>query len=716
MHRMPELFSGEKSLTATSEDREGKTKKSQAGGRCRYGHRRTSTADASSQLFVAGRRSLHRACKNNGGRRGASASVAVLHAAMAEAAPSQSLAADRRSLHRACKKISNRRDVPSSTAVLHSARAEATSSQSLAEDRRSLHGACKKVGGRRGASSSAAALHAAEGSHTAVKSTSVLSGQPFAGVSTGDGSKQKSRPETREPALRQVASAIASSGAGCADSIRQAPGPSGLPARLPAVLPQQLLAEGYQLVNVMPFAQGSVQSVYSLRKAVNDSETLKFVVKFPAEWKRCRALKGVIIQENLASQEGGDKYFVPVVKKIMKNGELICHVEPEGTPVDVFLNTTRLDLRQKLHMFLHVLEGVGVMHAHKVANLDIKLNNIVMKNPVTAMKARLCDFDLSITLDNIDEPDIVPIGTYENMCYPVLVKESYPPVMADLWATILTLWKLMAFTRPSLHWLSGVLKNMEKRGRILPVLIDRLSWPEGDHVPEWRSLSDDESMMFDHDLIDRLRRDNNEENRQNLQLFFWENFEFPADIDNMKFSAAEKCILKEMISIMLSVSAYDDKFRRMMSFITAASGCIGQLAEPCGYDEAAILRMIRQAGYQSCGRVESLTQAIQLHSPGQSSDRHGAEMPEVLAHPGDRQNQQINDFMVRKSPLIQLALVAQNARWDDLKDILTDYLARGESLNSLEEKDDAQLVIWLALEWRNRYNLSGNDSRLRLAC
>lgn len=670
MHRMPALFSGEKSSTATSEGCKGKTRKSQAGGR--YGPRRTSTADASSQWFVADRRSLHRTCKTISGRQGASSSLTV-HAAKAEASLSQSLVADTRSLHKACEKA-----------------------------------------GQRCASSSVAAPHAAEGFHTAaVKSTSVSSDQQAVEMSTGkDSSERQSRPETWQPAL-QVASAIAPSDTRSADSIRQA---SGLSAS-PPVLPRQLTKRGYLLASTEPCGRGACKSIYPLtRKNVDKSEASRFVVKFPVEGERELVLKGVNIQERLASSEMGDKYIVPVVEKVMENGEFICHVEPEGTPASQLFHARYLDLKQKLHIFQQMFEAVEVMHAQEVVNLDIKLANIIMKNPIDSLIPRFCDFDVSMTFDDTDQQGIMQISTCESACHEVLQGVPYLPVMVDLWATTLTVWHTMALKLPSLHWLSGMLRSA-RRDKIRSELIRSFPFL-ADHTPEGRLFPDGGRMTtYEEILCDRLCKDRDLAIRKKLQLFFWNNLEFPDDTYKLRLPLAERCILREMLSIMFLPSSCSDKFRRMMNLITAASRCALQVSILFKCNEEEILQTIRESGYQPCERVERLTRAIQPMqsmrsrqphpSSSQAPDGFSEEIPkaEALAHIGEKQNRQVSHFMVRKRSVVQILVASKIASRDDLRDMLIDYLASGGSLESLEEKNDSHLFAWLTRKWQSRCGL-----------
>ena len=544
-------------------------------------------------------------------------------------------------------------------------------------------------------SQSLAAAHMARKTSTAVSSAQ----QPV-GVSMGAMPRQHHRPGTRE-ATTQTSPAFAPSDTRKASCTRQ--------TQTSPVLPQQLSAKGYHLTSVDPFAQGTVQSVYLLEKrTTNGFEASGLVVKFPSPEGKAFALYGLEIQEMLANSDNGDQYFVPVVEKVIEDNELICHVEPEGTPIMEYIEANKFNLKQRICMISQTFKAVERMHAQGIANLDIKVNNLILKNPIADIQVRFCDFDFAIVVDEIDKATIVPIGTWEYMCSQVLQEELCSPGMADLWACTLTSWVLMTSRLPVLHWIIEVLNTTERGSRVLPALIEYLGLSEQDHASEGEPFPDDRSMMSDKYnsmkdcLFDYLRIKKTEDERKRLQLFFWKHLELPVDIDNLKLPSAEGYILKEMLSIMFFSSTYSDKFKKIMSLITAASRCADLFAENPELDEAKVLKLIQVMGYQPYDQAERLTDATQqLHLCSHLPDRSDEEEVEVLPRfSGGKQSRQVNDFARQRLSAFEIA--EQTASLDDLKGLLVDYLAKEGSLDSLEKKDDCQLSNWLKYEWQKR--------------
>ena len=599
---------------------------------------------------------------------------------------SQSLAADKRLVH---KTVSERQGGASLAAASRIPRA--ISSQSLAADKRLAH---KTVSERQGGASLAAA-------HMARKTLiAVSSAQQPVGVSMGVRPKRHRRPETREAAT-QISPALAPSDARKASCARQ--------TQTWPVLPRQLSEKGYQLTDVEPFARGTVQSVYLLGKRTTSGfEASGLVVKFPSPEGRDFALHGLEIQEMLANSDNGDQYFVPVVEKVIEDDELICHVEPEGIPVVEYIKANELNLKQKIRMISQTFKAVERMHVQGIANLDIKANNLVLKNPNADIQVRFCDFDFAIEVDEIDRAMIVPIGTWEYMCSQVLQGEYCSPGMDDLWACTLTAWMLMTSKLPVLHWISEVLSTMERGSRVLPELFDYLGLTEQGHASERKLFPDNKSLMSDecnsmyHFLTDHLCKKKTGEDRKRLQLFFWKHLELPVDIDNLQLPPAEGYILKEMLSIMFFPSSYRDKFKKIMSLITVASHCAGLFAENPKLDEAKVLKLMEVMGYQPCDQVERLTDATQqLHLCSHLPDRSDEEGVEVLPRfSGGKQSRQVNDFVRQRRSAFEI--VGQTASLDDLRELLVDYLAEGGSLDSLKKKDDYHLSDWLKHEWQKR--------------
>ena len=70
--------------------------------------------------------------------------------------------------------------------------------------------------------------------------------------------------------------------------------------------------------------------------------------------------------------------------------------------------------------------------------------------------------------------------------------------------------------------------------------------------------------------------------------------------------------------------------------------------------------------------------------------------------------------MTRKRELLQF--VKQMTGLDDPENMLIDYLAREGSLDSLEEKDHSQLLLWLIKEQKNMRGRQTEFSQLKQAC
>ena len=658
------------------------------------------------------------------------------------ATSAQSLAADR---HFSCgsrKTVGNWQCVSSSAAVLHTAKAESTSSPSVAADQHPSCHSSEEAGSRQGVSSSVTVLHAPAVPHAEeVKSILASPVQQPAGIATGARPKQRRQPEAWAIAS-QAAFALVFPDAGKVFDIKK--------AACSPVLPQQLSEKGYQLTdNAKLLARGSVQSVYSLiKKTANGSEASEFVVKFPAWLGQCLALQGLAIQERLAGSHHGDQYFVPVVEKIVERDQLICHVEPRGMSVVQYVKDNGLDLKQKTHIIARTLEAVGEMHAQGVANLDIKAGNLIIKNPVADMQVRFCDFDFAVEFGDINREMPVAIGTYEFMCPEVLEQVPYLPVMADLWAFTCTAWSIMTFKKPVLHWLSGILKTQERRSRVLPELMKCLFQPGQGHAFEGKLFPDDKNEISDEQLLKCLRKERDEDRRQQLQLFFWKHLDFPGDIDRLQISPVERCMLKEMLSIMFFPSSYSDKLKKMMSLTTAVASCDELLAAGFELDDSEVLqRLIQVADYRPCERAGSLTGAMQPCLSDYLSDRSGRQMPAALVrlpgqlsteesavlssaaacgygksgspdsddlsialpdvceglpspHSGNERYWPIGDSMVWREQHLPLRFpVSIASQGDYVRGEIIDDIVEGESPDSPEEKSDNPRLLWWAREW-----------------
>ena len=356
----------------------------------------------------------------------------------------------------------------------------------------------------------------------AVTLTSASPAQQSSGISAGARPRQRPQPATRET-NSQVAPAPAPSGT------RQVDADSVQPAPVLRVLPQQLSANGYQLTDqTQPFGEGTTQTVYSaIKKTATGNELSEFVIKFPCKYGRERELKGLEIQKKLARVRNGCRYFVPVVETVMENGELVCHVEPKGTPLNRYIKSANLDLKQKLHLAFQIITAIEVMHTQKIAYLDIKPANLIMEHPVTAMKVRFCDFDSAIDLEwaGIEHAGRVPVGTYEYACSKVLQNTQYFPVMADLWAFTLTVWMLMALEFPSVHWLSTMMDVEKRRKKMLSELAKCPYIAKWDRDSKGKPIPAGAPLVLNKQLVRSLIHSDNKEVRRRLQLFFFEQSE-----------------------------------------------------------------------------------------------------------------------------------------------------------------------------------------------
>ena len=568
----------------------------------------------------------------------------------------------------------------------------AVSSQSFVADKRPLH---KTVSDRQGGASFAVDHMARE------KPTSVSSAQQLVGVSMG--ARPKQCHETRETAT-QASPALAPSNTRKASRVER-------PRTLP-VLPRQLSGRGYRLIDAMPFSKGIVHSASLTREAADGSETSRFVLKYPCNDDRGRALRGLEIQEKLLSLKGGGRYFVPVAEKVVDNDELICHVEPEGMPVSECINTNTWSIKQEMLVLCRTLSAIKMMHAQNIAHLNIKPDNLIVEKSDTEMEVRLSGFDFAMELNDIDLLEFIRSGTYECMCRDILRGEPCAPGPADLWAFTFTAWMLMASEKAPLHWLSGMQENADRRSQIYPLLSKKLSLtimdsklPKGGSLPGAVEVPDDR-------LIDLLRKDRSAKGRRELQQFFWECFNFPGDIDKLQFaSAAEKYILKEMLWIMCVPFSYSDKLERMTGLITAASRCAEAFDIHPEYDEEKVQKIIQKEGHKPFTESLGMESAL-CCLPGWLGSK---EIPEASAKLGNEQYRQLDNFMERKCHLFKY--MEQITKWNDLRDMLIGYLAEGGSLDFLEEKgdDDNRLFLWLIEKLRARCDRAKEFSPIKLA-
>ena len=566
-----------------------------------------------------------------------------------------------------------------------------------------------------GKSSPAAAPHVADVPRTSevkvkeIKPISALSDQQSAGMSTGARPKQRPQSVTRETVLQAVPALSDPEEAGDSEWVLVMP-----------ALPQQLSEKGYRLIDTKPLSKGTAQLVYLLAGEAKDGfERSYFVVKFPCEASRARALQGLEIQEKLARLEDGDQYFVPVIEKVMENGQLICHVEPIGVPVMTHIDVEGLDLTQVFGLICRMLVAVGTMHAQGIAHLDIKPDNLILETPdvETDMTARFCGFVRAVESDGIYTPVVIPVDTCTSMCASVPRQVPCSPVMADLWAFTFTAWALMAADIPALHWLEGVWRCTERRNQVFPELAICFSLSGWDCISGREIFSDDKCVKYGEALLDCLRCHKGDEKiLGQLQCFFWDNFKFPADIDSLGLSPAEKHILKEMLSIMFLPSDYDDRFGKMMTLLPAALSCVESFLSCSALDKKTAMELIKKRGYQPCKRNQRFTGITQLCQLGHSLGEFCGDILAESAPINGEQYQRLGDFIMRKQRTLTRFAKQEAVDRTDVEDMLIDYLAEQGTLELLEEKNDSQLFGWLMTEWETRCRLQIFSHRLGQVC
>lgn len=95
--------------------------------------------------------------------------------------------------------------------------------------------------------------------------------------------------------------------------------------------------------------------------------------------------------------------------------------------------------RVAIRIFLQLAQGLSFLHRHRVAHLDIKLENVLLQGH----KVKLIDFGLA----RFFEVDQLYVdghrGSYEYMGPEMLFQEPYMPARADIWAFGITLYTFL---------------------------------------------------------------------------------------------------------------------------------------------------------------------------------------------------------------------------------------------------------------------------------
>ena len=138
------------------------------------------------------------------------------------------------------------------------------------------------------------------------------------------------------------------------------------------------------------------------------------------------------ILEHLHSNDSPSNHTIPLLETFEMNPWAFM-VFPEGTPLDQGIEYGKfrsefLDFSQQL------IEGVGFLHCHGIAHLDIKPQNIV----ILQNQLLIIDFDISVYVSGPDALIDRYCGTSRWLA-PEIGREDgprcrYSPIRADLWS------------------------------------------------------------------------------------------------------------------------------------------------------------------------------------------------------------------------------------------------------------------------------------------
>ncbi|KAF8494273.1 tRNA synthetases class I (C) catalytic domain-containing protein [Gautieria morchelliformis] len=130
----------------------------------------------------------------------------------------------------------------------------------------------------------------------------------------------------------------------------------------------------------------------------------------------------------------GSEHHLIELHGVISDGLDDIIVLPRLTPLSDALR--RLDKSALATVPQQFLEGVGFMHRHKVAHLDLKTDNIVIEQsgPSGRLTAYIIDFDCSMMVEGVETTIKDMYGTPGWMAPEVSATRSYSPILADRWA------------------------------------------------------------------------------------------------------------------------------------------------------------------------------------------------------------------------------------------------------------------------------------------
>lgn len=96
-------------------------------------------------------------------------------------------------------------------------------------------------------------------------------------------------------------------------------------------------------------------------------------------------------------------------------------------------------------IFRQVVYGVAHCHCRSVLHRDIKLDNILLddKNHV-----KVCDFGISRTIENLNEPVMEQCGTPAYIAPEILYEDGYKGFKSDIWGLGVLLYAMVTGTVP----------------------------------------------------------------------------------------------------------------------------------------------------------------------------------------------------------------------------------------------------------------------------